>query len=183
MTTTYSLVADMLVGTVPAPSEEVGQMYVEDAANEIDIALGLRYVTPIVVDESIPANLITVKWLQRINNFIATARWLMAAQAGAEAEQVNAYAAQLLKEAQAALLKVTNGDIVLPGAPFIDATDVGIQGPLIGQQDIASNVDSFYTFVQRAPYLYPDPNPVMPAGGAPWGPPEGSWCYPFIGGG
>jgi phage gp36-like protein len=179
----YSAVSDMLLGVIPTPSEEMGRQYVDDAANEIDIALGLRYVTPIVVDEAVAANRITVSWLQRINNFIASARWLMAVQAGAEADHVNAYAAQLLKEAQSALYKVTNGDIVLPGAPFINTDDLGVQGPVIGQQDLASGVDSFYIFTQRAPYLYPNPNPIFPAGGAPWGPPEGGWGNPFIGGG
>jgi hypothetical protein len=163
--TTYSEVSDMLLGEIPAPSDEEGQKYVQDAADEIDSKLGLRYLTPIVVANT-SENRVTTLLLKRISNWLASGRFVCARAVAAELQQVHAYGASLIKDATDALLQLEIGDIPLPGATFLNTDDVGRSGPIISNLDVESNVESLYAFTQRDPttYPFPAPLPIYPAG-------------------
>lgn len=163
---TYSTVGDLLLGDMPAPSN--ASSYVQDASDEIDSKLGMRYQTPIVVDDS-PANRMTNLLLKRINNWLASGRLILAQAITGEMQYMHSYGRQLVKDAEAALDQVVSGDIVLPGAEFLNVGDVGVSGPIISNLDAQSNVESFYSFVQQNPLTYVPPGQVIwPAGATRW---------------
>lgn len=163
---TYSAVGDLLIGDLPSPANAA--KYVQDAADEIDSKLGLRYQTPIVVDDS-PANRITNLTLKRINNWLASGRLIVAQAASAETQYQHAYGRQLIQDAEAALTMLSNGEMILPGAEFVNPTETGVSGPMIDNLDAASNVESFYTFVQQDPRTYvPFGQVLWPAGSNGW---------------
>lgn len=160
---TYSEVGDLLLGDLPNPRD--AEKWVQDATDEINSKLGLRYVVPIVVDQTVPANLVTVLLLKRINNHLASGRLLCAKAASASQQEVNQYGMSLLREAISALNSLVAGEMTLPGATFIDAEDVGQSGPIISNLDAQSNVEAFYGMV-TTPASYPGQSwPVIyPAG-------------------
>lgn len=163
--TTYSMVADLLLGTIPPPTTPIAAKYVQDATDEVDSKLGLRYVTPIVVDGSDPANRVTPLILKRIANFLASGRFILAQTSPQEQTTLNAYGADLVKTATKALDELENGTIVLPGGTFLNSSDMGISGPVISNLDVESNVESFYTMTQLPPWWPPLPQqPIFPAG-------------------
>lgn len=154
MADTYSEVGDLLLGDIPVPSD--AGKWVQDATDEIDSKLGLRYVTPIIVDETVPGNRTTTLLLKRINNWLASGRLVCSKAASTSQQEVHAYGTSLIVQAIAALDQLVSGDIVLPGAAFVDTDDVGKSGPIISNVDSASLVESFYTFV-TTPEILPDP--------------------------
>lgn len=159
----YSQVSDMLLGNMPLPSEEKGKKYVDDAADEIDSKLGFRYVTPIVVaaDPNFRATTLTLK---RISNWLASGRLVLAMTSPSENQVLNAYGAQLVKEATKALDALANGEMTLPGAQFLDSTDVGQSGPVVSNLDAESNVEAFYNLAQQPPWAFPPTSSIWPAG-------------------
>ena len=154
---TYSEAADLLLGDVPPPPD--AGKWVQDATDEIDSKLGLRYVTPIVVDETVPGNRVTTLLLKRIANWLASGRLVCSKAASTSQQEINAYGASLIAQAEAALDQLVSGDVVLPGAAFLDVDDVGKSGPVINNLDDASLVESFYTAV-TTPFVIPEP--LMP---------------------
>ncbi len=158
---TYSEVDDLLLGELTAPDQNICQKYVQDAANEIDSKLGFIYVTPISVsvDGEFRA---TALLLQRINNWLATGRLILANAASREDQYVNAYAKSLIVEADAALVALTNGTMPLPGATPINPTGSTATGPIINNLDSQSNVESFYAFVTDPWPSRGYPNPYPP---------------------
>lgn len=158
----YSTVGDLLLGDMPAPPN--AEQYVQDAADEIDSKLGLRYTTPIVVDDS-PANRVTNLLLKRISTHLASGRLILAQAVSGENQYVHAYGQKLIKEATDALDQLSSGDLVLPGAEYLNTDDVVVSGPVINNLDAESNVESFYGFVQQDPLTYVPPGTVLwPAG-------------------
>lgn len=169
---TYSEVGDLLLGDIPNPRD--AEKWVQDASDEIDSKLGTRYVTPIVVDESIAANRVTPLLLKRIANHFASGRLVCAKAASASQQEVHQYGMSLIRAANDALNQLVAGEMTLPGAGFLDTADVGQSGPIISNLDAASNVESFYGMV-TAPRTYPgQPYPVLyPAGSGFWS--DGGW--------
>lgn len=160
---TYSLVGDMLLGDIPSPRD--ADKWVQDAADEIDTKLGFRYVTPIVVDETVAANRITTLLLKRINNHLASGRLVCAKAASGSQQEVHQYGMSLIREALLALDALASGEMTLPGATFLAADDVGQSGPIINNLDAESNVESFYSMVStRSPYMGQSWPVVYPAG-------------------
>lgn len=163
----YCGVTDLITGTeVPLPSDELPQKFINDAADEIDSKLGLRYVTPIVVVDS-PTNRVTILTLKRLNAWLASGRLLLSITSASEMVQLHAYGAEMIKQATAALDHLVSGDNPLPGASTINTDDQGRSGPILSNLDAQSNVESFYTMVQappRFPFPYP---PIWPAGANP----------------
>lgn len=158
----YSTPEDLLLGDIPLPPNAA--KYVNDASDEIDSKLGLRYVTPIVVTGDVayrPTKLL----LKRIANFLASGRLILALSISQEMQFQNAYARELVNGATAALDAIANGDITLPGAQFLEVADLGTSGPIINNLDAASNVESFYEFVTQDPLTYVPPGALIwPAG-------------------
>lgn len=164
---TYSEVSDLLLGDIPTPKD--AEKWVNDATDEIDSKLGFRYVTPIVVDENVPAYRATPLLLKRINNFIASGRMILAKAASASQQEVNAYGMSMLMDGLAALTQLVNGDITLPGAAFLNEGDVGRSGPQISNLDAQSNVESFYGMVTNPPAYPGQAYPVLyPSGSGYW---------------
>jgi hypothetical protein len=142
---TYSDVSDLILGDVPQPSDAI--RWVQDATDEIDSKLGIRYVTPIVIDDSVPANRSTSLLLKRVNNWLASGRLIVAKAASSSEQQMNAYGVYLLTQAENTLNEMVKGEMPLPGLTPLDSSDVGASGPQINNLDAQSNVESFYTFV------------------------------------
>lgn len=160
---TYSETGDLLLGDLPSPRD--AEKYVQDATDEINSKLGFRYVVPIVVDQSVPANLPTILLLKRINNHLASGRLVCAKAASGSQQEVHQYGLSLIREAELALNQLVSGEMTLPGATFQSSDDVGQSGPIISNIDAASNVEAFYGMV-TTPGGYPgQPWPVIyPAG-------------------
>lgn len=160
---TYSETGDLLLGDLPSPRD--AEKYVQDATDEINSKLGFRYVVPIVVDQSVPANLPTILLLKRINNHLASGRLVCAKAASGSQQEVHQYGLSLIREAELALNQLVSGEMTLPGAAFQSSDDVGQSGPIISNIDAASNVEAFYGMV-TTPGGYPgQPWPVIyPAG-------------------
>lgn len=142
---TYSEVADLILGDIPEPKDAI--RWVQDATDEIDSKLGIRYVTPIIIDDTVPAYRATSLLLKRVNNWLASGRLIVAKAASGSENQMNAYGVYLLTQAEMTLNQMTGGEMPLPGLTPIDTTDVGASGPQISNLDAQSNVESFYTFV------------------------------------
>jgi hypothetical protein len=152
----YSATTDLLNGNIPLPSYVNTQKYVDDAADEIDSKIGFIYQTPIdVTTNSLvprPARLL----LKRINNFLATGRILMAVDAGGEEVQVHAYAASLIRDANAALDMIVSGDVIIEGAVRLDTGDAAqVTAIIVNNLDPESNVEAFYDRIANPSYVYP----------------------------
>lgn len=158
----YSEAADMLLGEIPPPTSAVADKYVNDAADEIDSKLGLRYVTPISIDAE-PKNRASKLLLKRLNNWLASGRYVMAQSVTSELQQVHAYGAQLVRDATKALDAIVSGEYSLQGAQFLDTDDIGKSGPVIFNLDAESGVESFYGLTQRDPMTWPVDR-VFPSG-------------------
>lgn len=160
MASIYCTVDDLLIGNIPTPAYVNKQKYVDDAADEIDSYLGARYVTPIVLTPSLPAERPSALMLKRINAHLASGRLILATAAGGEDTELHAYGASLVREALAGLMQLAAGEPPLTGA--LPATNVGSTDPgslpLVSNGDPYSQVDGFYEV------LTPGAVSVVPAG-------------------
>lgn len=152
---------DLLTGNVPIPGYIDSEKVVADAADEIDTYVGMRYVTPVVLDDSSenrPYKLL----LKRINSHLATGRLLMEVAAAQESTELHAYAKRLVDESLTALIAIRDGEILLGDAPVLPGVEGQASGPLQYNKEEASMVDAFYDDIVWSPsYLYPQP--VWPA--------------------
>lgn len=158
---TYSEVKDLLLGEIAAPDNSMQQKYVQDASDEVDSKLGFIYVTPIVIDPNGEFRA-SALLLKRIANYLATGRLILANAASREEQFLNAYGADLVKQATVALDALVSGTMPLPGATLNNPDDKGVSGPIINNLDAQSNVESFYAFATD-PWpsnYYPDPYPA-----------------------
>lgn len=153
----YSVPSDMLVGSVTLSRGLEPQKYVDDAADEIDSSIGFIYVTPVDIESDgnpvvRPARLL----LKRLNNNLATGRYIMAMTASGQRLELHAYGAQLVKEVIEILKQIAAGDILLEGAPKIDDGEgnANFTGPQIANLDAESNVESFYNRVGNPGYCF-----------------------------
>jgi hypothetical protein len=143
---TYSTLADLLIGDMPIPAYIDKQGYVNNAADEIDSRLGYVYATPFDVSDLStmirPARL-TIK---RIAAHLSSGRLILAMATASEDRQVHAYGKSLIDEALSVLEKIANGEIPLIGADPLDpdATSAPHSGPTILNIDQFSSVEAFY---------------------------------------
>ena len=146
-TSAYSTADDLLLGDIPLPGYLSPERYVTDAAKEIDSKIGFLYVTPVDLSAqadpqvSRPVRLL----LQRINNFLASGRLLLAINSGNEDSQAHAYGLYLVNDATLALAQIASGEIPLdiPKVPGAGGADK-VTAPLLSNLDPESNVEAFY---------------------------------------
>lgn len=150
--TVYCQNSDILTGDVTVV-DDVVQLHVEQAAEEIDAAIGHLYATPIVNPTGHTASM-----LKMINVKLATGRYFAAMSRGNE-ESENFYAKTLIKEGLDALQRIASGQVILGGVPTVapEAADDS-RAPTLINVDTQSGVGAFYSFVQ---------GPVYPAPGVP----------------
>lgn len=174
---TYSTAADLLKGDMPMVARYGdGTKLVEIAADEIDAQIGHLYVTPFVIPDT-PENRPSILLLKKINNFLASGRYILDMALGGEDNLLNAYGMSLVKEAMELLYKICEREIILTGAQFIPKEDVRkFSAAEIRNEDSNSLVEGFYRQFdgqhcrayqpQIAPYDgKPDPNAALPSGG------------------
>lgn len=159
----YCTTADLLNGGIPLPEYLDPAKYVQDAADEIDSKIGLRYITPISMAESgetavpRPVRL----FLKRTNAFLATGRLLLAVASPDERNQVHAYGRSLIEEATKALDAIASGEVSLTDVPEVnDGADAPITAPLISNLDSESSVEAFYDRIGNPNYFYSPPSGV-----------------------
>jgi phage gp36-like protein len=143
-TVPYCEVQDLQTGNIPAPSapNKTLEKYIEEAADEIDSHIGLRYSTPVVADET-PVTRPVKLLLKRLNAWLASGRFILAADSGGEDDQVHQFGLYLVTQALAALEAISSGKIVLPGIPLVEEEDSKETGPLAAFQDSESQVEGF----------------------------------------
>lgn len=166
--TSYSQIIDLQVGNVPTNNVDV-QHYIDLAAEEIDSRIGFRYQTPVDVSGSSTVLRAAQLLLKRLNNQIATGRILLATFTATENQELNAYGARLVNEAQAAIEMIVLGQLSLPGAFLTDGETKeplpGVDGtqpttaPLLGEYDNSgSGTDLFYNGLSGHSFVqYPVP--------------------------
>jgi hypothetical protein len=134
-------VGDLILGNIPVPND--AGKYVTAAADEMDSYLGLQYVTPVVLQESIPKQRPGYLLLKRINSWLATGRLIMALDAGGEDDQLHQYGKSLVESALKALEEIRTGDIQLPGGEPVNP-DAGLSnGPVASFGDEYSPVEAY----------------------------------------
>lgn len=140
----YSTVGDLLLGNIPLPAGDKADRAVQRASDEIDGILGARYKVPInpsgAQQRSVKALLLT------INNWLASGRLIEELTASSQTVEIHAYANKLISEAQATLLQIVSGQIILPGCELI-GQDGGVSsetGPIIVNQDPSSQTAYYY---------------------------------------
>jgi hypothetical protein len=142
--TSYAPVESGLLGGIPVAVGTNLQAYFDDAADEIDAAIGLVYETPVTVAAdggSLPRPVSLI--LKRINRYLASGRYIMAVASAGEDSGVHAYGMSLVREAQAALAQIAEGGNELD-AKRHNNPDQARRAPGILNKDSRSNVDDFY---------------------------------------
>ena len=157
----YCEEVDLLTGNIPTHEWMDIPQYIQAAADEINAALAMRYVVPVVVS-GVPQYAATPLFLKGINAKLASGRIITAAATSAEQTEVHAYGLYLIKEALEQLKTITCGDYVLPGAPQTQQPGTDTSPVLISNVDPESQVEAFYSRVSGYP-----PLPVPPW--AAWG--------------
>lgn len=143
----YCEIRDLLIGNIPTPAYIDKTQYVALAADEIDAALGFRYVTPIAVTDPV-AGRSSELLLKHINIHIASGRLILAAAAGGSDTEVHAYGMSLLRQGREALLSLASGDPALVGVTLLTGgPTVSSKVPLVLNGDEYSQVDEFYALV------------------------------------
>ena len=163
---TYSTPADMLLGDLPIAVSVNKQKYVNDAADEIDSLIGVRYTTPLDMSGSSPIPRYARLFVKRVANNLATGRLILAVAAGGEDNQVHAYGWSLVQSALDAVKQIADGTYDIIGA--VDANPTAsnrTRGPVTSGQDATSGVDAFYGHVSAYP-----PTPTVPLYGPLWQP-------------
>jgi hypothetical protein len=144
----YCVEGDLLLEALPHNTVLSNQKYIDAAADEIDIILGDRYVTPIHTDE-LPANRTTKLFLKQCNAQLASGRIIIAVSLTREAESLHAYGRQLINMTLAALKDVGTGGGSLPGAILSGTADV------LENRVLSANVDPTSRVLDFEQSMYP----------------------------
>ena len=170
----YSKVEDLLIGDMPVGVLTSKQKFVNDATNEIDSYIGVRYETPLNLEDTDP----DTGWpnpiprhvrlhIARINNHLASGRLILAVSAGGEDFQVQAYGRSLIEEAVLALRQIQDGSYDIEGA--VQNPTEGEQrprGPIIHNDDSESLIEGFYSLVSGRQPHQSLPNHLTPYDGS-----------------
>lgn len=165
----YSEVEDMLLGQTALPKGLDPQKYVDDAADEIDSAIGFTYVTPVDMSDTSPVIRPVRLLLKRLNNHLATGRFITAISSNSQRTDLQPYGASLIREVLLVLQQIQNGDLTLTGAPLLPPpagqTDLPQTGPLIANVDSESQVEAFYDRIANPYYSFTPWQTTTPAAG------------------
>lgn len=142
----YSLPTDLLIGGLAVSSKIDKQVYVDAAADEIDIVLGLRYETPVDVNDLDDSSF---KLLKKINNYLATGRLIMALSINGQEDTLNAYAMEMVRVAINDLEMLRMGAVELVGATYKDGASGNNKAPTIINQDESSAISVFEDFAMK----------------------------------
>ena len=155
----YCANSDLLLSSnLPMPTGLDKSKFVQDAADEINVAISNLYKVPVAfllpTDQAKYAA--TITFLKQLNARLATGRLIMAIDAVGQNQSLHAYGLFLLKEVQGILQQIKDREIVLEGAPVTenDPHQYDAPGPRIYQKDEVSGVESFYDFVTLPTALY-----------------------------
>lgn len=156
MASTYSTIADLMIGDLPIAPVIDRQKYVDDAADEIDSTIGHIYATPIDMTPAGPVKRPSRLLIQRIARFLSTGRVILAVATPTENQTLHAYGKQMVDEALAALNAIAQGEPPLEGAEPADPEDEihSSSGPLISNIDSFSQVEEFYQLMSETPWGY-----------------------------
>lgn len=156
----YSSTEDLLKGDLPLPGRHGdGSQAIKNAAEDIDIQLGHKYVTPIVIPDE-PKFRTSRLLLKKINNYIASGRLLLDMTALGEDAELHAYGKSLLDEGKALLAQLASGAALLPGAPLNEDQDASPTKAMIDTPDSYSLVEAFTRTTMRGEML--PPGGIMP---------------------
>lgn len=160
----YCDAGDLLIASnFPVPTGFNKQKYVNDAADEIDIAVGRLYRTPILIQgaDAMEKYQVTLTFLSHLNAHLATGRLILSIAAPGEDGQLNAYGRSLVERVEGILREVRDGEIVLEGAPTNPnnpGSGAGDNTPMmrVVNLDAESGVEHFYNnILNQPPALYP----------------------------
>ena len=141
----YCAEADLRTGDLAPPSYTSKVQYIQNAAEEIDAAIGAIYVTPIEIPAQ-PEFRPSILFLKKVNWLLASGRLILDIAAAGEQDTLHAYGKSLLAEAVGMLEQLQAREIALVGATVIPSTnDEGRStGPTIFNEDKESLVEGFY---------------------------------------
>lgn len=146
----YCEESDLMTGDLTIGPRVDKPSYIDGAADEMDVILGILYETPISVGGLSDSS---AKLLKKINRFMASGRLIMALAAGGEDSELHAYGWSLVQQAQADLHCIANGSLKLEGATAKDGA-LGARGPSIVNRDNESATEVFEQFVYREGNVY-----------------------------
>ena len=145
----YCSESDLRLGDIAYPSY-LGSKddRIKSGAEEIDIAIGHIYRTPIVVPDPLPEDVTRTSYLtlKKINWLITSGRIILDMAAAGEQETLHAYGMKMLKEGLEMLYSVASGETKLPGIETLPLPEgqVNFTGPAISNEDPESLVEAFY---------------------------------------
>lgn len=139
----YCETTDLLVGDTRLPTGLSASAFVNNAADEIDAALGFLYETPIAVDSN-AVNRPTLLLLKSINMWLATGRIILTISRTGEDNTLDALGRYYVNLAMQRLGDIVNGKIDLLGAIRTTTELDSFVGPTIINAEEKSLVDAFY---------------------------------------
>jgi hypothetical protein len=165
----YCAEADMRTGDLRVPSYTTKAQYIQNAAEEIDTALGHLYVTPFIISNT-PANRPTILFLKKVNWLLASGRFVLDVAAAGEQDNLHAYGKRMLDEAMKMLEDAALKKVTLPGTTplAVPQGQEDYTGPHISNEDSESLVEAFYR--RQRPYAdVGEPFPRIPVQVTPYG--------------
>jgi hypothetical protein len=143
----YCGVNDLLLGDLLVAGTVDKNVYVQNAADEIDAAIGVKYATPVNLDLLARHSELLLK---NVNVYIATGRLCLALAAGSN-NDLNSYGLRMLSEGLEWLCRIRDGATPLDGDPSTINPDTATTstGPKIINEDELSGVEAFYANAMR----------------------------------
>jgi len=151
----YCAIGDLRTGDIRLPGYIDPAQRVVGAAEEIDIAIGHIYKTPVTFPDPVPLeSRPSVLMLKKVNWLIASGRIILDMAAAGENVNQHAYGMGMLKEGLAMLKVIASGETQLVKAIKLDLEpgQLDYTGPVIHNEDPSSLVEAFYTGSLPMPY-------------------------------
>lgn len=164
---TYATPDSGLLGGIPVADPNQLSAYFQDAADEIDAAIGILYETPVTKSGGggpLPRRVTLL--LARINRYLASGRYILAVAAAGEDSGLHAYGRSLVADASAALKNIVTGSSELDALRIPDP-GLGRRGPRLVNAESKSNVDEFYKNMTGG-FLHEDGMVFAPTPENPW---------------